>query len=142
MRRPIAKGLAAGLAPVALGAGRAASSRDPLTAYADLWVLCRQMTAFFETGAGRDLFGPYQPLALTTARTLEARMETTFAAMFDPGDAGPKLQWARGRTTAFAQAYPIESLSFRREPLTGHPNILMPDETKGLGGLATNVEQD
>jgi hypothetical protein len=100
------------------------------------------MTAFFETGAGRDLFGPYQPLALTTARTLEARMESTFAAMFAPGNAGPKLQLARGATTAFAQAYPIESLSFRREPLTGHPNLLVPDETKGLGGLATNVEQD
>ena len=31
---------------------RAASRRDALIAFADVWILCRQMTVFFEVGGG------------------------------------------------------------------------------------------
>jgi hypothetical protein len=121
---------------------RAATRRDPMGAFADLWILFQQMVDYFDAGAGRDLFGPYQPLALGTARTLETRLESTFKAMFPPEVAEEKLIYAREHTAEFARDYPLESLSFQREPLTGHPSTVVPGEIQGLGGVVSNLEQD
>jgi len=47
--------------------------RDPLGAYLDTWVFAKQMHKFFATGAGRDLFGPWQQEVVATALRLERR---------------------------------------------------------------------
>jgi hypothetical protein len=47
--------------------------RDPLGAYLDTWVFAKQMHQFFATGAGRDLFGPWQQEVVATALQLERR---------------------------------------------------------------------
>jgi len=47
--------------------------RDPLGAYFDTWVFAKQMHQFFATGAGRDLFGPWQQEVVATALQLERR---------------------------------------------------------------------
>jgi hypothetical protein len=121
---------------------RAATRRDPIGAFADLWIFFQQMVDFFDSGAGRDLFGPHQPLALGTARTLETRLESTFKAMFPPEIGGQKLAYAQEHTAEFAHEHPLQSLSFVREPLTGHPSTVVPGEIQGLGGLVSNLEQD
>jgi hypothetical protein len=121
---------------------RGATRRDPIGAFADLWVLSRQMTDFFDSGAGRALFGAQQDVALATARTIESSVESTFAAMFDPKDAVHRLQTARERTADFAKTYPLESLAFRREPLTGHPSTIVAGADQGLGSIVSSMEQD
>ena len=43
---------------------------DPLAALADAWGLCAQMERFFATGAGKDLFGDSQRIAVQDSLTL------------------------------------------------------------------------
>ena len=52
----------------------AATSADPLMAFIDTWTFIVQMADYFETGGGKDAFGELQPIAVNTARSLEAQI--------------------------------------------------------------------
>jgi hypothetical protein len=52
----------------------AATSSDPLMAFIDTWTFIVQMADYFETGGGKDAFGELQPIAVNTARSLEAQV--------------------------------------------------------------------
>ena len=52
----------------------AATSSDPLMAFIDTWTFIVQMADYFETGEGKDAFGELQPIAVNTARSLEAQI--------------------------------------------------------------------
>ncbi|HHQ48000.1 MAG TPA: hypothetical protein ENK19_03855, partial [Acidobacteria bacterium] len=49
----------------------AAFHDDPLASYLDLRIFTLQMDRFFTTGAGRDLFGERQQIAIDTCKDLE-----------------------------------------------------------------------
>jgi len=89
----------------------AASRDDAYVAYFDLAVLCRQMLQFFDGGAGRDLFGDQQPIAIDTSRRLLLEMDVigeTFA---------PSPEFVRedeALMQSFVDKEPIQSLQFAR----------------------------
>jgi hypothetical protein len=51
---------------------RATGHRDALVAFLDIWAFTAQLCDFFETGAGSDVFGESQPIAIAAARRAEA----------------------------------------------------------------------
>jgi hypothetical protein len=51
---------------------RATDHRDALVALLDVWTFTAQLCDFFETGAGSDLFGESQAIAIAAARRAEA----------------------------------------------------------------------
>ncbi|MHC4220141.1 MAG: hypothetical protein ACYSU7_16980 [Planctomycetota bacterium] len=51
---------------------RATGHRDALVAFLDVWTFTAQLCNFFETGAGSDLFGESQAIAIEAARRAEA----------------------------------------------------------------------
>jgi hypothetical protein len=121
---------------------RAAARRDALSAFADLSALARQMAEFFDTGAGRNLFGPLQVVAIEASETIEARMDTTYLAMMKPGSAERLLREWRGFIAQFAEKYPIESLDFIREPVTGHPESRAIPQVENFGAVVGGFELD
>ena len=121
---------------------RAASGRDALIAFADVWILCRQMTVFFEAGAGKDVFGDSQDIAVTTAKLLEARMEELRIAMVKPEHAEQKLQQGREIVAKFAEPHPLKSLYFQRDSISGRADSIVISESASFGAIASGMEQD
>ena len=121
---------------------RAASRRDALGAFVDVWVLCRQMTIFFESGPGKDAFGLSQDIAITTAKALEARIEEIRMTMVRPKDAERKLQEGREMVAKFAEPHPLKSLYFRREPISGRSDTIIMPDSASFGAIASGMEQD
>jgi len=121
---------------------RAASRRDPLGAFVDVWVLCRQMTIFFESGPGKDAFGLSQDIAITTAKALEARIEEIRMTMVRPEDAERILQEGREMVARFAEPHPLKSLYFRREPISGRSDTIVLSDSASFGAIASGMEQD
>ena len=89
----------------------AALRNDAYVAYFDLAVLCRQMVQFFDGGAGRDVFGEQQPIAIETSKSLLLEMNVvgeTFA---------PSPEFVRedeALMQSFVDKEPIQSLQFAR----------------------------
>jgi hypothetical protein len=83
---------------------------DPVGALLDVWALSAQMTRYLETGAGKDLFGAWQPIAIEAARQLEVDVEALAGRLADP---------SRGRelVTKWAEEHPIHG-SLTNRPTT------------------------
>jgi hypothetical protein len=91
----------------------AAYRGDPLQAAMDVWAFAFQVSQFVE-GAGRDYFGPQQPLVRALARDMLADAD----AVVEGIAVGPEpLARARGRVEAWAREHPIE------RNLTARPSI-------------------
>lgn len=50
---------------------RATARPDAFAAFIDVWILSKQMSRFFDGGAGSELFGQFQSIAVDTSRELE-----------------------------------------------------------------------
>ncbi len=50
---------------------------DPLAAFADAWGLTAQMERFFSVGAGKDIFGDSQHIAVDASRELVAEIRSS-----------------------------------------------------------------
>lgn len=92
----------------------AALQPDPLIAAGDLWALFLQMGAYFSEGEGRDVFGPFQPLAVATCQELAAAGEGVMRAALRGGDTAV----VRDSVETFARENPIQTRSLRRTPIT------------------------
>ena len=44
---------------------------EPFAAAIDTWAFCLQMVEFYESGNGKELFGPHQTFAVNTSKILE-----------------------------------------------------------------------
>ena len=122
---------------------RAASRRDPLGSFVDLWIFCVQMAEFFDdSGPGRYAFGVHQALALATAQAMESRMEASFSAAMKPEAVERRLREMRDLVDRYAKTYPVQNLYFRREPLSGHSSTAALPEIEGLGAAFADIEQD
>jgi hypothetical protein len=88
---------------------------DPYTAQFDSWVLCYQMTHYFETGAGKVALGESSPIAVAACGHLEEQMNQVAASMASSGDV------TKGRAFAkkWAREHPIRhSLTDRESTLS------------------------
>lgn len=121
---------------------RAASRRDALAAYIDVWVLCRQTTEFLDGGLGSDSFGPCQSIALKTSRDLESRIEEIGMAMLKPEKAKRKMTASRRLVDEFVQQHPLQSLYFQRESVSGRAESLVLQASSDFSDIAVSVEQD
>jgi hypothetical protein len=89
----------------------AAYRADPLAAAIDLWALGFQVRDYVETGAGRDAFGPEQPLARDVVRALLVDADTLIRGVVARS---VDFDQARGRVEGWAAQHPIDrSLSSR-----------------------------
>jgi len=117
----------------------AAMQNDPLAALIDVWVLCRQMRVFFETGAGRERFGEQHPLVVQASRQLEAEAEALARSIARD----PKMPEAHAAIAQWVEENPIESLLFGRDSPTSTLADLVAGEKRGafavVGSLGESV---
>ncbi|HEX5091974.1 MAG TPA: hypothetical protein VFV84_04710 [Burkholderiales bacterium] len=92
---------------------RAGYRSEPQLALVDSWALAVQMAQFFESGAGRRLFGDEHPAALEAARTLARDADTLAGRLLRPN----ALTAYREVVTAYAAADPLSDLAFERAPI-------------------------
>ena len=93
----------------------AAFRTDPLTGLVDVWVLAFQIDQFLTDGAGRDMFGPQQPLAREGARVLLAEADAAVQEIA----AGPEaFARHRARFESWAREHPLESSFSTRASVT------------------------
>ncbi|MBY6186544.1 chemotaxis protein [Marinobacter hydrocarbonoclasticus] len=83
---------------------------SPIASMVDTWALTAQMAAFFETGAGADLFGPYQHVAVAASRALATEFENTSRGFLSRSDFNTHQQFIAD----YVAAHPIIDLSFPR----------------------------
>ncbi len=100
---------------------------DAVRAYLNAWTVTVRMTHFFVQGAGRDLFGKQQHLAIAASRQIEAEIER-IGSLFLSHD---KLLKAHEEALAFANTHPI------REGFAGA--FIRPATTKEGGFNAFNA---
>ncbi len=117
----------------------AAFALDPYIGLYDMWVLAVQMRQFFETGAGRQVFGEYQPIAIETSRELERKADELARSISISGDvSGPRRE-----VEEYAAAHPVTDMHFVRETVTKEFAELLAQERTGglavLGDLNTQL---
>jgi len=105
---------------------------DPLLALLDVWTFSVQMTDYFETGAGKNDFGEWQPIAIDACRELEEQFSEIAVEL--AGD----VTTNRGNefVKAWASENLIEDISFTRESTRGYWSEVV----KEGGGVVNTVE--
>jgi hypothetical protein len=101
----------------AIGAVRKSALRaSPTVALVDTWTLCRQMSDFFDHGAGARMFGDAHGLAMTNATAQEEKITAIAATLLPDGE------WKRMQPFVAGQAreFPLRDLEFDRESAAGH----------------------
>ncbi|MEH0154702.1 hypothetical protein V6R21_11225 [Limibacter armeniacum] len=118
-------------------AQRAMLVNDPLIGLFDISALCIQMKHFFENGAGNQLFGPYQPLAITTSDSLINRSMQVFSTLSENRDSSKASKTIK----KFAQDYPIQSIYFNRMSTTPLLSKYVDKEKMGLKKMASGATE-
>lgn len=117
---------------------RACFFHDPLVALVSAWALTIQMREFFESGSGKDVFGPYQDIAVATSQKLERGMIELVRAVWKEGD----LRKYEEEVASFAMAHPLKNLRFVREGYDKATLKAMGAQTAGgLGAVGSMNEQ-
>lgn len=115
---------------------RSATLPDPLMAWIDSWVLTWQMRDYFETGAGRNLFGDQQHLAVEMARFISDELER--AVELSGQEAGPGLG---AQIRQFATEHPLTNpYFFRASPVELLASYLGQDQISGLQAVGSMTE--
>jgi len=82
----------------------------PIAAMVDTWAYTAQMREFFESGAGKSLFGDEQGIAIEASKSLQSRFETIVKGFLTPSEFE--------KNSKFIQDYvnnnPLVDLSFSR----------------------------
>ncbi len=94
---------------------RAVFQFDPLAATVDAWVLCVQMREYFETGAGKQRFGPGQAIAVAACVRLEEDIVELGRSIRQGGD----LSIGEDFVYPWAATHPITTPSLVRRSCTG-----------------------
>ncbi|WP_076408442.1 chemotaxis protein [Shewanella sp. UCD-KL12] len=84
---------------------------SPVAAMVDTWALTAQMTDFYESGAGKELFGVHQGLAIETSKALEAEFEKTAKGFLPRGDFKKNHAFIQ----QYAAEHPIMDMTFSRQ---------------------------
>jgi hypothetical protein len=84
---------------------------DPALSILDVWTFAMQMEEYFDRGAGQNVFGPHQSIALDAVRRLD---RATLDQALLVSDSTADAQGARDTLTVFAENYPIQGPQFER----------------------------
>lgn len=83
---------------------------SPTAAMVDTWVFTEQMVQFFESGAGKNVFGEQQQAAIDVSQHLREQFERTIKN-FGSAD----FQKNRGFVEQYVEKHPIKDMSFTRQ---------------------------
>jgi len=111
--------------------------RDPLAANFDIWVLCAQMTDYFQTGIGNNLFGPMQFRAIQVSEQLEAEV-VNFAKSVA---LDTTISKAMDFVYKFAEENPLDNHYFARASTMELFAEIIGVRESGLGQAISDVEQ-
>ncbi|HSG82811.1 MAG TPA: hypothetical protein VLC48_11195 [Gemmatimonadota bacterium] len=116
---------------------RAMFHPDPLVSFVDGWTLSVQMREYFEAGGGRDLFGPQQPIAVTTSRQLELATDSAVATKLEPA----VHDRMRRFVYTWAEQYPLDNpLFLRRSVAEAAADVLGAERLGGMSTLGSMAE--
>ena len=93
---------------------QAASRRDPLGAYFDIWILNKQSLSLFNNPSDSPLFGESQGIAISATQEIETIMAEVLDLI------GDDLPVNEAFVNAFAQEHPINDLYFKRASITAN----------------------
>ena len=111
---------------------------DPLATLVDLWAFCVQQTTYFESGAGNDLFGKDQGVAIQTSRKLESEI-AGIAAILMKSDA---LDLAHKEIVQWAAMHPLENHLFARSSIVTLVADVYPDRPVGFFESLNTVQAE
>jgi len=86
---------------------------EPVAGLLDLWTFCEQMHSFFASGAGRDVFGAHQELAVEASDRLRQDMSEVARTAVVPDE----FEATERMIVEWAAKHPLESLIFARESI-------------------------
>ncbi|WP_394203541.1 chemotaxis protein [Shewanella waksmanii] len=84
---------------------------SPVAAMVDTWVLTAQMSQFFSQGAGKDLFGEHQLIAVNASKKLQQDFETTVKGFVSKSDFSKHQKFVE----QYVASNPLPDLSFARQ---------------------------
>ena len=117
---------------------QAASRRDPLGSYFDIWILNKQTLALFEQPNNTPLFGESQDIAIAATKQIETSMADVLDLI------GDDLPINENFATAFATDHPINDLYFKRASITAnYTKYIDSINLKGpeLLGIASDIDE-
>ena len=117
---------------------QAASRRDPLGAYFDIWILNKQSLGLFEKSSDSPLFGESQPIAISATQEIETIMTAVLDLI------GDDLPVNEAFANTFAREHPINDLYFQRASITAnYTQYIDSIEIKGpeLLGVVGDIDQ-
>jgi hypothetical protein len=115
---------------------RSATLPDPLMAWIDSRVLTHQMSDYFATGAGKDLFGDWQYLAHLATEFIEAELKRSVELSEQKMD--PALDQ---RIRDFVAEHPLKNpYFFRMSPVEYLAKYLGEDQVSGLQAVGSMNE--
>ena len=115
----------------------AAFAADPLLALVDSWVFCKQMLIYFEEGAGKNLFGKWQYIAIDASRDLESKIEQ----IANKSANRERVIRADKALEAGAREHPIESILFVRKSALDAEAEFVGKERLDLGRTVQTVNE-
>ena len=112
--------------------------QDPVAVLLDLWALCVQQTDYLTEGAGRDLFGDQQPVAVTAVRRLETEAERLATGLLRP----ESVVTARQEIAKWSREHPLENSQFARPSIISVMARIFPDGSAGLFQTLNSLEAE
>ena len=115
---------------------RAMYQTDPFVSYVDGWTLIVQMRQYYDTGAGRYRFGPYQDIAVDGIRAVETRIDSSVSVHQDSA----LHQKLNGFVYNWADSHPLNDLYLRQSVGEFVIRHMGDDRPEGLAQLGTLTE--
>ncbi|AQS37139.1 hypothetical protein Sps_01979 [Shewanella psychrophila] len=84
---------------------------SPVAAMVDTWAYTAQMSEFYETGAGKALFGEQQSKVIETSRALETQFEKTVKGFLSQGDFNKNRDFIK----QYVLENPLTDITFSRK---------------------------
>jgi len=122
--------------PIAYGA---IYQPEPIIALLDLWAFSLQMKSCYETGEGKDLFGPWQSEVVRTSKKIQGEIEELARAVFRP----ERYPQVMENITGWARENPIGHETWVRRSTIPILSSMMDEEELGafaaVAGMAEAV---
>jgi hypothetical protein len=109
---------------------RSCFNTDPLVGLVSATSFVKEMRAFFETGNGKDVFGPHQDIAVATSGRLETDLAEMVGKIWPTGDVDKLVRVS----DEWSAAHPIQDTRFVRD--TFSPAMAKTVGGEVAGGLA------
>jgi hypothetical protein len=111
---------------------------DPALSIIDVWAFAMQMEEYFERGAGQNVFGPHQSIALDAVRRLDiAALDQGFLVT----DSTRDLRGMRDTLNAFVERHPIQGPQFARTSIAGETADLLGSDAATAVAAVGDINQ-